>query len=128
MALVLADDPAEDAPRAPTLTLVRGDISPAARPTTRETGPTRRRGVRSAHPSDTDTDTDTDTASDTDTDITTTDPADWALPLEALLDSDGDADLPVEDTGEAELALQFELIVTPQASGRRSAAVGPGIA
>ena len=125
VALVLADDPADDAPRAPTLTLVRGDISPAARPTARETGLTRGRGVRSAHPSDAELVT-SDTELGTGDTTTTRDPADWALPLEALLDSDGDPDLPVEDTGEAELALQFELIVTPQASGRRSPA-GPGI-
>ncbi len=114
VALVLADEPAEGASQAPTLTLVRGDVAPTARSTPKRTGRTGA-GGRSAHPSD---------------------PggrdgvaggADWALPLEALLDAGADPDDPVDDSGPAELALQFELIVTPQASGRRTSAVGPGI-
>jgi superfamily II DNA or RNA helicase len=113
VALVLADDePGEDAPRTPTLTLVRGDSPPDLRPTVKGKGRTRPPAGRSRAADAVDTDTD---------------PADWALPLEALLDGDGGPDDPVDDTDPAELALQFELIVTPQASGRRSSSVGPGI-
>ncbi len=88
-----------------------------ARPSPPAPGPTRAGlTARAAHPSDQSSATDTDG-----------DPGDWALPLEALLDADPDTDEPVDDSSRAEIALQFELIVTPQASGRRTSSVGPGI-
>ena len=114
VALVLADEIAGDVPNPPTLTLVQGDLAPASRPAAGGTGRSRRRGVRTAHPAD-----------------AGTEGTDWALPLEALLDAeDDDPDDPADDTGPAELALQFELIVTPEVTGRsvrRSSTVGPGI-
>ena len=112
VALVLADEPPGDVPHPPTLTLVRGDRASTPRPPAAGTGRSRRRGAR--------------TAADAGVDLT-----DWALPLEALLDAEGDdPDDPADDTGSAQLALQFELIVTPDATGRsvrRSSVAAPGI-
>ena len=130
VALVLADEPADDAPRTPTLTLVRGDIPPAPRPTasTATNAGRIRGGARSAHPSDATWGETVHRGSGAGTQPDDdTDPIDWALPLEALLDADSEPDDPMDEAGPSELALQFELMVTPQASGRRSPAVGPGI-
>ncbi len=115
VALVLADDPglAEDPDEdgaedddhpAPTLTLVRGDG-----PTTRTRGTTERRAVRGVP----------DPAR----------PEDWALPLEALLDGDGDGDDgdPAEQSDTAGIALLFELTLGAMATGRRSGSPSPGI-
>ena len=106
VALVLADDPAEAEPPTPTLTLVRGGGSPApaARTGQGRGGPVR--GVPRP-----------------------TDPGDWALPLEALLqaDDDGDDGAPAEESGTAELALQFELTLGVMTAARRSGSPTPGI-
>ena len=95
-------------PRAPTLTLVRGDGPPTPEGRTGQGRGGPARGV--GRP---------------------TDPGDWALPLEALLhgddDDDGDDEAPAEGSGTAEIALQFELTLGAMTAARRSGSPTPGI-
>ncbi len=121
VALVLAADPdadpndpdgnaeADEAPRAPTLTLVRGDAQPGAKPN----GGRRGRGAVRGVPTPDDRGAE-----------------DWALPLEALLlgtDEPGDDADPTADVDTAEIALLFELTLGAMTSARRSGSAAPGI-
>ena len=82
--------------QAPRLTLVRNDtgrIPPTLRP-----GPIQSTGRKS-------------------------DPADWKLPLQILLESDGHGG---SGAGDADIGLQFELVFDPGGAGIRVRPVTPG--
>ena len=106
VALVLAEDPddkgdeGEEPTGPPTLTLLRGDgeVPPSGG------GAGARRGTATAGPDD------------------------WAFPLEALLvGHDRPEEVPAEEPGPDEIALQFELSLGALGSARRAGPAGPGI-
>ena len=106
VALVLAEDPdekgdeGEEPTGPPTLTLLRGD---GEGPPSGE-GAGARRGTATPGPDD------------------------WAFPLEALLvGHDRPEEVPAEEPGPDEIALQFELSLGALGSARRAGPAGPGI-
>ena len=96
VALVLAEESSVHSGQVPQLTLVRDDT--ARIPPTLRHGPIQSTGRES-------------------------DPSDWKLPLQTLLESDGNEAV---EPGDVDIGLQFELVLDPGGAGIRVRPVTPG--